>query len=247
MLGLQVLEPALNQAHRRQAVRQGPLHPLRRSGCYGSLLQVSGGALEVRAGGVSWGRAGPVPADGVPHVHRRGPQWQLEQRGWSQRRWGPHPACRIRRGQGRWSGGRVGAAGALSSAGQPAYLGCSSWQQCSPRSPSRSPALGTAPSSLQKVPQVRARRQHHPPGQEAAPLSSPRPTTPSPLQVPPGPRRCSGSSPPGSWSRHRRARYRARAGRGEGLPGSLLGQATAWLGSLDRPGPYFCPSVSLCV
>lgn len=143
---------------------------------------------------------------------------------------------------------------AQSSAGQPACLGCSSWQQCFPRSLCPSPALGTALSSLRRAPQVRARMQHYWPGREGAPEQLlPHHTLLS--QVRPGPSlqwpmlgRSMWSSHPRSRSQRQRARYRAWASCMEGHPGRLPGLATVQLGALTgQPGPSVCQSVCVCI
>lgn len=131
-----------------------------------------GGNISLRQHPV-WAR--PALANEAPCVGRWGPRWQLERRGRCKRQRGPHPARGLRRGQGRWPGGRARVAGAQSSSGQPSCLGCSSWRRCSHRSPSPSPAPGTAPSSLQRAPQVRARMQPHRPGKEVPPPQQPLP------------------------------------------------------------------------
>lgn len=140
-----------------------------------------------------------------------------------------------------------------SSTGQPACLGCSSWQQCFPRSLSPSPALGIVPSSLQRAPQVRARMQHCWPGREVAPEWP----LPHPALVP----RCGpvpASSGPCWAGLCGTATQEAGAGVGgqgtgpeadawRGILGSLPGLVTVQLGALDRPAWSFCLSVSLCV
>lgn len=143
---------------------------------------------------------------------------------------------------------------AQSSAGQPACLGCSSWPQCSPRSLSPSPALGTALSSLRRAPQVRARTLHDGPGREVAP-EQPLPHHMLSSQAQPGPSlqrpmlgRSMQNSHPRSRSRRQRARYRAWASCMEGHPGSLPGLATVQLGALTgQPRPSVCQSVCVGV
>ena len=153
-----------------------------------------GGPPVSRAAELPRQQPGRHPRRVLPRVGRWGPQRQPGQRGWWTKQWGPHPACGVRRGQGRWSGGRAGAAWVQSGAGQPSRLGCSSWRRSCRRSRSLSPALGTAPPSLQRAPQVRARTRHCRPGEEAAPRAAPAPPRPlvsrcSPVPAPSGPRR----------------------------------------------------------
>lgn len=127
-----------------------------------------------------------------------------------------------------------GLACAQSSTGQPACLGCSSWPQFSPRSPSLTPAPGTALSSLQRALQVRARTWCCWPGGEVVPgqplphhtLLSPGATRSQPPVAHAG--QVYGEQPPKKLEAASEGKVQGPGQPQGGALGQLPGSATAW-------------------